>query len=186
MKEDFEKEKEYVMLSMKKMVKDGIVPAESLLLEKERNRETGNLMIRCLPCTVHAKKAKVIDAGSKNKALSNIKAHVKTPRHLLSVNEFLENKDVSTKPQETSEEKIAVQGKFIDDKYPGKYEVLSGKGSLASRNVRCKKCNQLMKLFPERGSLSFNLEQHEQSCIQSKKRQSSLEGFCVPMKKPKL
>ena len=169
------------------MVKDGIVPAESLLLEKERNKETGNFMIRCLPCTVHAKKAKVIDAGSRNKALSNVKAHVKTPRHLQSVDEFLETKAISTKPKETLEEKIAMQGKLIDDKYPGQYEVLSGKGSLASRNFRCKKCNKLMKLFPERGSLSFNLEQHEQSCIQSKndKRQSSLEGFCVPTKKPK-
>ena len=68
-KEDYGKENEYFLLSLKKMVKDGIVLAENLLLEKDRNKETGNFMIRCLPCTVHAKKAKVIDAGSRNKAL---------------------------------------------------------------------------------------------------------------------
>ena len=69
----------------------------------------------------------------------------------------------------------------VEKLHAGRFEMLTGKSSHG--RIRCNKCNQVMNLFPERGSLMFSIDEHVESCRKPHKRKSSLEGFVVPLKK---
>ena len=83
------------------------------------------------------------------------------------------------KSASTEQDQKALQ-KFQEVKklHPERFEMLTGK-SLHKR-IRCNKYNQIINLFPERGSLMLNIDEHVESCHKPQKRQSSLEGFEVP------
>ena len=145
----------------------------------------GVYQVACLPCSSKSK-LKLIDAGHKSKSLSNVKAHLNTPSHDKKVKSFLEEKNKAmVKSASTEQDQKALQ-KFqeVEKLHPGRFEMLTGKSS--HRRIRCNKCNQVINLFPERGSLMFNIDEHVESCRKPQKRQSSFEGFVVPSKRAKL
>ena len=106
---------------------------------------------------------------------------MKTPNHIKHVAEYLSNE---RKEEEIGRKEI-VQKRFeqVERLYPGKFELL--KLTSNGNEVRCKHCNQLISLAPERGSFTHNIEEHRKSCKKIRKRQVSLENFVIATKRPK-
>ena len=91
-----------------------------------------------------------------------------------------EAKKTSEESKETSE----LRFKEAEKRFPGGFELLRV-GALNGK-CRCKSCNQLITLMPERGCYISNVEAHKKSCgTTTKRKQSSIESFVLPSKKPK-
>lgn len=85
------------------------------------------------------------------------------------------------KPMKSSEDVFAL----VEKKFPGKFELLKLGG--IKKNARCRSCNNLIGMVPDRGSSLFNVEEHVKSCQSARKRkagnQLSLESFLKPAEK---
>ena len=69
----------------------------------------------------------------------------------------------------------------IDELHRGMFEELM---NVKDKVVRCTICSHLIKIFPERGSLMNNIEEHAKSHKgqTSMKRQASVDAFFKPSK----
>ncbi len=179
------KDKEYYEAVLAKLYKDGIAPAEAFKL-KECN--DGRIQVVCRPCS-NGGKERLIEAGAVSKALSNVKAHIKTPSHARKVKCFTQNAEKSKEDKLDEEIEITFQSRFqeVDEKYSGEFELLQ-LGAQRGQ-CRCKTCNQTISLMPHRGNYMHNIEAHKASCKSTrradKRKQSSLEGFFQPAKRSK-
>ena len=176
----------YFTTTLQKIFKDKLAPDNSLVLKEKDNVTPGmdKYQVQCLPCS-SMKKPKLMNTGNKSKALSNVKAHLKNPSHVNHVSDYLsgKNKETQVERERKHAELIKERFDFIDERYPGNYEMMQL--TSAKNEIRCKSCNQLISLEPERGSFSFNVEEHSRSCNTTVKKQSSLENFFIPSKKAK-
>ena len=120
--------------------------------------------------------------------MSNLKAHIKTPSHQQYTRAFLQSPPKAL-PSVTTEDFTKTKYKEIADKFPGRFELLKINQGASTAKCRCKYCNQLISLLPDRGSFNANFDNHMKSCSSSQKRkrgqQSSLESFIVPTKRAK-
>ena len=110
---------------------------------------SGKLYVNCLPCG--GKKKKLVEAGPREKSLSNLKAHVKTSKHQANVKALSEAKkqivnQETTKERKEDKEKVLAQ---INKLHKGMFEELANS---KEEMVRCTFCNHLIKIFSERGS----------------------------------
>ena len=120
------------------------------------------LQVQCHPCS---RKGKItyIDPGPREKALSNVKAHIKTSKHVknvISINEAEKNADAKSNMALQEKEKREAITEAIADvekKHPGIFELLK---SNSQEMVRCMICNTLIIVLPERGSFMINVNKH--------------------------
>lgn len=172
----------YYTETLAKIHEAKLVPKNVLELKLESN---GKVQVICKACS-KGKKERFIEPGPISKAMSNVKAHLKTPSHLKNVNIYqsnvqkLEAKKMSEESKETSE----LRFKEVERRFPGGFQLL--RFGASSGKCRCKSCNQLIILMPERGCYISNFEAHKKSCgTTPKRKQSSIESFVIPSKKPK-
>ena len=131
----------------------------------------------------------MIEVGPKEKALSNLKAHLKTPSHKKKQDAYLEtlkqNKlTVDLDSAAKAREDVVAK---IEKDFSGKFELL--KLGSSCNKVRYIDCNKLISICPERGNVNHNLKEHLKSHpmkrITGQKRQLSMESFIKPSKVPK-
>ncbi len=181
------KDIDYYEKSIEKMYKDKIAPHDSFELKSDSSK----VLISCKPCSMASKgkKERLIDAGPISKALSNLKAHIKTGSHATNVVRFVQNieKSKSKEDEQDDETKLKLHFKEVQKKFEGKFELLN-LGSERGK-CRCKACNLLISLMPERGNYMVNIEAHNQSCTGAKRaekrRQQGIESFVTVSKKQK-
>lgn len=142
---------------------------------------SGKLYVNCLPCG--GKKKKLVEAGPREKSLSNLKAHVKTSKHQANVNALGEARkqaasQTKSKERKENKEKILAQ---INQLHKGMFEELANS---KEEMVRCSVCSHLVKIFPERGSFINNIEEHARSHQNKKsvKRQAAVDSYFKPSK----
>ena len=139
---------------IQKIYDDLNAPPESLVLNKLSNSE---FQVTCLPCST--KKSKNIDAGCKTKALSNLKAHLKTPSHQAKAATFIaskrqshpESKDVVKAQADKASSEFNFQK--VEEKFPGRFELL--RLEKTKNSARCRTCNAVINLTPEGGSVIY-------------------------------
>ncbi len=64
---------------------------------------SGKLYVNCLPCS--GKKKKLVEAGPREKSLSNLKAHVKTSKHQANVKAVGEARKQAASQEKSKERK---------------------------------------------------------------------------------
>ncbi len=153
----------------------------------------GKLQVKCHPCSSGKGKATLIDPGPKERALSNVKAHIKTSKHASNVISMMEAEKISvTKSnmvvQEKEKEKTIKQAIVdVENNHPG---ILQQLKSNSQEMVRCMICNTCMIVLPERGSFMINvrkhMEKHTKDNTSLKRKQLSMGSFCKPKKSAKL
>ena len=169
-----------------KLYENKLAVKDTLVLQMS---STGSHQVICVPCSKKNKR-KLIEAGHKSKALSNVKAHLKTPLHIEHVKRFLEEEAQMPKNQslelseQTKMSRIETMYDEVQKQFPAKFEQMMY-GKAKGNNVRCRSCNQVLSLAPERGNAMFNITEHVKSCKgSSKRKQSSIESF-LKSKKPR-
>eukprot|EP00112_Aurelia_sp_Birch-Aquarium-sp1_P022125 Seg613.5 transcript_id=Seg613.5/GoldUCD/mRNA.D3Y31 product="hypothetical protein" protein_id=Seg613.5/GoldUCD/D3Y31 len=173
----------YYEKSLEKIYENKIAPNGIFELKRVAS---GKVQILCKPCSF--KKERYIEPGPPTKAMSNLKAHIKTPSHQQYTHAFLKSPPKAV-PSVTTEDLPKSRYKEIEDKFPGRFELLKISQGASTAKCRCTYCNQLISLLPDRGSFNANFDNHMKSCLCSQKRkraqQTSLESFIVPTKKAK-
>ncbi len=102
---------------------------------------------------------------------------------------YIKKRDNSDEVKVKHDEKQTVESNIqeIERKIPKKFELL--KLGTESGKCRCRSCNQVISLMPERGNYLNNIEAHMKSCSPGKRgekrMQSSIEGFFQARKKAK-
>ena len=177
----------YFAATIEKMVKGKLVPKDVLDLQVI----DGKLRVKCTACSLIGKNPKLIDPGCKTKALSNVKAHLKTPLHSKNVAAYLEGiQKKLANTVESHKSEVGHKIKEVNLKYQGRFELLElSNFKQGDEKVRCTICNQVFCLFPQRGSLINNLDAylklHNTTELPKKRKQASIESFIVK-KQPKL
>ena len=146
---------------------------------------SGKIQVICKACS-KGKKERLIEPGPTAKAMSNVKAHLKTTSHIKNVEIHKSNfqKQEAKKTSEESKETSELRFKEVEKRFPGGFELL--RVGASNGKCRCKSCNQLITLMPERRCYISNVEAHKKSCdTTTKQKQSSIESFVLPSKKPK-
>ena len=173
----------YYEKSLEKIYQDKVAPNGIFELKRVAS---GKMQVLCKPCSF--KKERYIEPGPSTKAMSNLKAHIKTPSHQQYTHAFLQSAPKALQSV-TTEDLTESRYKEIEDKFPGKFELLKISQGTSTAKCRCKFCNQLINLLPDRGSFKANFENHIKSCSSSQNRkrcqQTSLEGFIAPTKRAK-
>jgi hypothetical protein len=116
----------------------------------------GVINVKCAPCSV--KKDKLIEAGGKEKSLSNVKAHLKRDTHVKNLTNYLE-KNKKKQETETFSDKIERVKSEVEKTCPGNFIVVKT-GLLQQSKLRCALCNVMIAIFPQRGDACFNAQQH--------------------------
>lgn len=165
-----------------------IAPKDSLELAVKE----GQTVVVCYPCS--SQKQKAIEAGPKEKSLTNVKAHIKCTSHKKNVPRWLETRQKKTAPVKEQHQIDEVETAMaqVEMNCPGHYDLVYVKGSASkSARLRCYFCSMLLTLFPERGSSANNITSHadtHKSTGSNKplKRQMSMDTFCSVAKKSKM
>lgn len=144
----------------------------------------GKLNVLCHQCSAAKKKNASIEAGPKEKSLSNLKAHIKTPMLVKNVADYknAENRGKESwaidENMETKRlKRIALEE--VHREHPGMFEELQNTNV---KRLRCLVCNGLIKIWPERGTLIFNVNEHAKTHTKSsrKHKQLSVDSFFKP------
>lgn len=148
----------YFAATIEKMVKGKLVPKDVLDLQVI----DGKMKVKCTACSLIGKNPKLIDPGCKTKALSNVKAHLKTPFHSKNVVAYLEGiQKKAAITVESHKSEVEYKVNEVNLKYQGRFELLGlSNFKQGDEKVRCTICNQVFLLFPQRGSLINNLDAH--------------------------
>ena len=145
---------------------------------------SGKLYVNCLPCS--GKKKKLVEAGPREKSLSNLKAHVKTSKHQANV-EALSEARKQAASQRISRETTGDKEKALAQINELHREMFEELANSKEKMVRCTICNHLIKIFSERGSFISNIETHAK-IHESKnptKRQAAVDRYFKPSKTQK-
>ncbi len=156
---------------------------ESHFFQLEKIDSTWSVL--CCPCSASSKKQKCIEAGPKQKALSNLKAHLKTKSHIDNVILF-KSSEVRRKEKSLAEERnesIKIDLANVRKNHGSMFEVVQGS---TIENIRCVIFNDHIKVRPQRGSFVFNASEHakKHSNNSFKRKQASLNSY-FQSKKPK-
>jgi hypothetical protein len=167
-------------------MKMNTVPLDSMELVQRNDQ----VEVLCKPCSKDGK-MKYINPGTKEKAFTSVKAHVKRSSHLTNVKRWTEKKPStntsSPKGEDDQNEKVQTEMAKLEMEFPGIYSLVYTSGKQHSTAMfRCFTCNQLLCLFPERGSVVANASQHAKNHATTSrgvKRQGSLDNFFQVTKK---
>ena len=112
---------------------------------------SGKLYVNCLPCS--GKKKKLVEAGPREKSLSNLKAHVKTSKHQANV-EALSEARKQAASQRISRETTGDKEKALAQINELHREMFEELANSKEKMVRCTICNHLISTShtnPNRG-----------------------------------
>ncbi len=161
---------QYYIRSLEELAKNSdSVPKDSM----EVTMHGGKVCVLCKVCS-SAVTMKYVTAGSKEKALTNVKAHIQRKTHQDNVTRYVEKKHTSvsatagTAVTQSGKDEAQEQGDCVEVamarvelECPGVYCLVYTKGRAKSTaRVRCQECNQVLNLFPARGSAAENVKSH--------------------------
>ncbi len=143
----------------------------------------GKLNVLCQPCSAVKNRKKYVELGSKEKAFSNLKAHIKTRSHTQNTL-WYRSGEIRKKECDAKREKEESKRKALEEVqrlYKGMFEEVKDN---AMENVRCMICNELVKIQPERGSFVFNAGEHAKKHAKEsgKRKQASINSYFQPKK----
>lgn len=130
-----------------------------------------------------------MDACPVVKALSNLKAHIKTPNHGTNCQHYQQviKRGEAEKKAKDDQQMFESHFQEVEKKFKGEFELL--KLGAQRGKCRCKAWDQLLSLNPDRGSYMNNFATHKQTCNAAKRlekrKQASMGSFLTASKKPK-